>query len=137
MQPVLRRLDRGEQDGNSTFYPTRIIPISSGSEEPSLLEELENCYSRYGENETIVVSRSNKRANRFNQGIRNQILWREEEIAMNDLLMIVKNNYFWTSAPEKLDFIANGDIARIERIHRYQFPLWLPFRRSDSQLYRL
>ncbi len=85
-----------------------------------LLEELENCYSRYGENDTIVVSRSNKRANRFNQGIRNQILWREEEIAMNDLLMIVKNNYFWTSGEEKFDFIANGDIARVERIHRYQ-----------------
>ncbi len=85
-----------------------------------LLDELENCYSRYGENDTIVVSRSNKRANRFNQGIRNQILWREEEIAMNDLLMIVKNNYYWTSAAEKLDFIANGDIAKVERIHRYQ-----------------
>jgi len=85
-----------------------------------LIEEIENCYSKYGENETIVVSRSNKRANRFNQGIRNQILWREDEIAMNDLLMIVKNNYHWTSPEEKLDFIANGDIVKIERIHKYK-----------------
>ncbi len=84
-----------------------------------LVQEIENCYAKYGENETIVVSRSNKRANRFNMGIRNQILWREEEIAMNDLLMIVKNNYHWTAPEEKLDFIANGDIAKVERIHRY------------------
>ena len=84
-----------------------------------LVDEIENCYSKYGENDTIVVSRSNKRANRFNQGIRNQILWREEEIAMNDLMMIVKNNYYWKSPEENLDFIANGDIVKIERINRY------------------
>ena len=90
------------------------------SEELELLEELENCYSQYGENDTIVVSRSNKRANRFNQGIRNQILWQEEEISMNDLLMVVKNNYFWNSPEEKLDFIANGDIVTILRINGYQ-----------------
>ncbi len=85
-----------------------------------LLEELENCYSKYGVNDTIVVSRSNKRANRFNQGIRNQILWHEDEIVMNDLLMVVKNNYFWNSPEEKLDFIANGDIVTILRINGYQ-----------------
>ncbi len=93
-----------------------IIPIS-GSD---ILEAIENCYSRYGESETIVISRTNKRANQFNAGIRNQILWKEEEIASGDLLMVVKNNYFWNSPENNLDFIANGDIARLEKIYRYQ-----------------
>ncbi len=84
-----------------------------------LLEEMESSYSRYGEGETIVISRSNKRANKFNMGIRNQILWREEEISVGDLLMIVKNNYHWISPEEGLNFIANGDIAKLERIIRY------------------
>ena len=84
-----------------------------------LIEELENAYSKYGEGETIVISRSNKRANRFNMGIRNQILWREEEISVGDLLMVVKNNYHFTAPEDGLDFIANGDIARLERIIRY------------------
>ncbi len=84
-----------------------------------LIEELESSYYKYGESETIVVSRSNKRANKFNMGIRNQILWREEEISVGDLLMIVKNNYHWVSPEEGLDFIANGDIAKLERIIRY------------------
>jgi ATP-dependent exoDNAse (exonuclease V) alpha subunit len=86
----------------------------------NLIEELENAYSRYGEHDTIVISRSNKRANRFNEGIRSRILWREEEISMGDLLMIVKNNYFWNSEDKRLDFIANGDIAEIKRIRGIQ-----------------
>lgn len=89
----------------------------NGSE---LLEELENSYSNFGEDETIVVSRSNKRANKFNEGIRNQILWREDEISVGDLLMIVKNNYHWINPEEGLEFIANGDIAKLERIVKYQ-----------------
>jgi exodeoxyribonuclease-5 len=92
-----------------------IIQISG----TDILEEIESCYSKYGESETIVISRTNKRANRFNAGIRNQILWKEEEISTGDLLMVVKNNYFWISPENKLDFIANGDIARLEKIHSY------------------
>jgi exodeoxyribonuclease-5 len=86
----------------------------------NLIEELENAYSQYGEDDTIVISRSNKRANKFNEGIRSRILWREEEISIGDLLMIVKNNYFWNSDDKKLDFIANGDIAEIKRIKSYK-----------------
>lgn len=85
-----------------------------------LVDEIENSYSKYGEDETIIISRSNKRANKFNEGIRNQILWREEELSIGDLLMIVKNNYFWVHPEENLDFIANGDIARVERIHKHE-----------------
>jgi exodeoxyribonuclease-5 len=92
-----------------------IIPISG----VDILEAIESCYSKYGESETIVISRTNKRANRFNAGIRSQVLWKEEEISNGDLLMVVKNNYFWISPENNLDFIANGDIARLEKIHGY------------------
>ncbi len=85
-----------------------------------LIEEISSAYSRYGLNETIIITRSNKRANMYNQGIRNQILFREEEIAPGDLLMVVKNNYFYTAPKEGLDFIANGDIAEILRVKKYR-----------------
>ncbi len=81
-----------------------------------LLDLLSDSYDRAGEDDTIVVTRSNKRANRFNAGIRSQILWREEQISKGDLLMVVKNNYYWKDEGKKIDFIANGDIARIERV---------------------
>lgn len=81
-----------------------------------LLETISASYDRYGAGETIVVTRSNKRANRFNSGIRSQILWREEKLSAGDLLMVVKNNYFWKDEEKKIDFIANGDIIQVERI---------------------
>jgi exodeoxyribonuclease-5 len=70
--------------------------------------------------ETIIISRTNSRANRFNQGIRNQLLFREEEISTGDILMVVKNNYLYNSPETGLEFIANGDIARLEKIHRFE-----------------
>jgi len=84
-----------------------------------LIEELNSAHSLYGMDETMVVCRSNKRSNKFNQGIRNMILYREEELSVGDYLMIVKNNYFWTSDVKEMDFIANGDIAEIIRINSY------------------
>ena len=87
-----------------------------------LIEEIENCYDEFGIGNTIVLCRSNKRANRYNEGIRRTILWRDEEISKGDLLMVVKNNYFWLSDEEKetTPFIANGDIAEITRIGKYR-----------------
>ena len=86
----------------------------SGAE---LIETLEQCYQQDGYEETIVITRSNKRANIYNNGIRNQILWREEEISSGDMLMIARNNYLWTEGqPDAPDFIANGDIVRVERV---------------------
>jgi exodeoxyribonuclease-5 len=89
------------------------VQLIGGSE---LLEAIASSYDRYGTADTIVVTRSNKRANKFNAGIRSQILWREEQISPGDLLMVVKNNYFWKDAERRLDFIANGDILKIERV---------------------
>ena len=97
------------------FADVRVVP---GDE---LIESLASSYSRVGMDETIVVTRSNKRANIYNQGIRNTVLDREDELCRGDQLMIVKNNYYWTeqlAAPSeevKLPFIANGDIAIVQR----------------------
>ncbi|MBT3207982.1 MAG: AAA family ATPase [Bacteroidetes bacterium] len=85
-----------------------------------LIEEISNSYDIAGIEETIIVCRTNKRANRYNQGIRKTILWREDEISAGDLLMIVKNNYFWTEENEFMDFIANGDIVEVMRIEKYE-----------------
>lgn len=89
----------------------------AGSE---LLETLSAVYHKYGQDDTIVICRSNKIANKYNQGIRNQVLYREEELSAGDYMMVVKNNYFWLGENENADFIANGDIIRIKRVRKYQ-----------------
>lgn len=83
-----------------------------------LMEALETCYDRDGLEETIVVCRSNKRANIYNNGIRSRILWREDELNNGDLLMIAKNNYYWTEQEKDMDFIANGELAVVQRVRR-------------------
>lgn len=83
-----------------------------------LVERIADSYDRVGLDETIVITRSNKRANIFNQGIRNQILYREEELTAGDLLLVAKNNYFWGKEYKEIDFIANGDVARVVRVSR-------------------
>ncbi len=89
------------------------ITMISGAE---LLETISSSYDRFSTSDTIVVTRSNKRANKFNAGIRSQILWREEQLSPGDLLMVVKNNYFWKDEDKRIDFIANGDIIKVERV---------------------
>ena len=85
-----------------------------------LIEAISSAYDRSGIEETIVISRSNKRSGIYNNGIRNSILYREEELSSGDLLMVVKNNYYWSETYPEIDFIANGDIAVIKRVHRYE-----------------
>ena len=96
----------------SGFPDVRVLP---GQE---LIDELTDCYDRDGTDDTIVVCRSNKRANLYNQGIRAQILWREEELCAGDLLLVAKNNYYWTERREDMDFLANGEVAVVRRIRR-------------------
>lgn len=81
-----------------------------------LADKVEECYSRDGVEDTIVVTRSNKRAVMFNQGIRARVLYMEAEIATGDLLLVAKNNYFWAEGYDGVDFIANGDVAVVRRI---------------------
>ena len=90
-----------------------------------LIESLVSDYQTYGADSVIVVTRSNKRANIYNNGIRSRIFDREEQLTRGDLIMAVKNNYFWTEQYAKtlgkdesmpLSFIANGDTAEVVRI---------------------
>lgn len=89
-----------------------------------LIEAIEGSYSSVGVEDTIVLCRSNKRANVYNEGIRRRILYREEELNRGDMLMVVKNNYYWRevlakedkSLLDKIEFIANGDAAEILRV---------------------
>ncbi|MFW6352213.1 MAG: ATP-dependent DNA helicase [Bacteroidota bacterium] len=85
-----------------------------------LMEELDYCYSNFGLEETLVVCRTNRRANLYNEGIRNSILFREEQLTVGDYLLIMKNNYHWVKEEDKISFIANGDIAEVARIIDFQ-----------------
>jgi exodeoxyribonuclease-5 len=92
-----------------------------------LEDALNSAYSKYGAEESMVICRSNKRANIFNQQIRARIRWQENELSAGDLMMVVKNNYFWLPEESKAGFIANGDIiqltsiGRIQEIHGFRF----------------
>jgi len=88
------------------------IQVVPGDE---LIESLASSYNKVGLDDAIVITRSNKRANIYNQGIRNTVLDREDELCRGDQLMIVKNNYYWTEQSKEIAFIANGDIAVVQR----------------------
>ena len=79
-------------------------------------DSLDTAYQKFGQEEVLVVCRSNKMAYKYNQHIRNQLLWYEEEVCPNEILMVVKNNYFWLKHNKKTGFIANGESITIHRI---------------------
>lgn len=85
-----------------------------------LMETLFREYDRLDPEQIVVVTRSNKRANLFNQGIRNSILFREQEVNAGDYLMVVKNNYFWLDTDSTIGFIANGDIVEVLSVRNVQ-----------------
>lgn len=109
--------------GKTEAYPklklkkfTDIVRISG----EDLIDEISACYDRDGLENTMIISRSNKRSNIYNQGVRNRILYREEELSPGDMLMITKNNYFWTENIKEIDFLANGEIVEVLRVRREQ-----------------
>lgn len=85
-----------------------------------LIDAIQQAYSEAGEKNVIIVTRSNKQANRYNHGIRNRVMMKEEELANGDLLMVTRNNYFWGEKIPDIDFIANGDIVEVKRIRKYR-----------------
>ena len=99
-----------------------------------LEEGLEYAYNKYGNENTLIICRSNKNANLYNRQIRARLLWREEELTGGDQLMVVKNNYFWLQDQEEgsTAFIANGDIARIRKVRKIED--MYGFRFADVQL---
>lgn len=97
------------------FYNQKDVFAISGLE---LQEELESAINYYGQEEVMVITRSNKRANLFNQQIRHRILWQEDELNAGDVLMVGKNNYFWVESDSEIGFIANGEIVEILKVIR-------------------
>ena len=97
--------------------------IRSLYDREDFLQELEGAYRDVGLEDTILITRTNIRTNLYNQGVRNQILWREEKIGPGDRIMVTKNNYFWTEQYENMSFLANGDMFEIVRL------------RSERELY--
>ncbi len=85
-----------------------------------LIEKISDAYASYGEDETIILCRSNKRAIKYNLGIRSTVQFKEERLVRDDKLMIVKNCYQFLEGVEGLDYIANGDIAKLEKISRFE-----------------
>ena len=85
-----------------------------------LIEELDGAISKYGLEEVVVLCRSNLRANKYNQGIRQMVLFMEEQLTRGDKLMIVKNCYQFLENIPQLDFIANGDVAELVHIGNYE-----------------
>lgn len=89
------------------------IKNTSGEE---LIDAINAAYDLDGIDDCMIITRSNKRSNIYNQGIRNRILYREDELASGDMLMITKNNYYWTEKIDQVDFLANGELVEVLRV---------------------
>lgn len=103
----------------------------SGSE---LIDKISDAYSKYGEDETMVLCRSNRRANRYNAGIRGTVQFKEERLVRDDKLMIVKNCYQFCEDLQGTDYIANGDIAKLVKIWGYEERYGLNFAKARLSL---
>jgi len=93
---------------------TDVVRFLDGHE---IIEALNDAYTNAGHEESVIILRSNKRANSYNQQIRSRILFQEEQLSAGDYLMVVKNNYFWLDAKSEAGFIANGDIIKVLEIY--------------------
>jgi len=81
-----------------------------------VIETLEQSWREVGAEETLIIARSNKMTNLYNQGVRARVLWKEDELSNGDRVMISKNNYFWAQEYKDLEFLANGDMLEIQRL---------------------
>ncbi|MCT8340179.1 AAA family ATPase [Flavobacteriaceae bacterium TK19130] len=85
-----------------------------------LMDAINDAYTQLGNEESVIIVRSNKRANLYNQNIRSRILFQESELSAGDYLMVVKNNYFWVKPHSEAGFIANGDIIKVLEIYGFK-----------------
>lgn len=134
LSEVVRQAEDSEILTNATYLRSKIalknneLPLFNSVNKldvkaiPGLeLEDyLNDAYGKFGDDNVMLITRSNKRANLFNLQIRARIKWLEDEIAAGDYLMVVKNNYFWLTDDSKAGFIANGDIVEIQKISGYE-----------------
>lgn len=110
-------LSSGDEASLPLFSPTADVVQLVGED---LMETLFREYDAYALEDVVVITRSNKRANLFNQGIRASVLFREEEVNAGDYLMVVKNNYYWLDDDSSIGFIANGDIVEVLSVRNVQ-----------------
>ncbi|MCB0468008.1 MAG: ATP-binding domain-containing protein, partial [Aequorivita sp.] len=101
---------------SGAYFPDIIRPID-GQE---IMDAINDSYSSLGNEDTVIIVRSNKRANLYNQSIRERILFQESELSAGDYLMVVKNNYFWVDNASEAGFIANGDIIEVLEIFAFR-----------------
>ena len=109
---------RNELAGNTlsavTLNPNGKDIISVPGDE--VIDTLEHSWREVGAEDTLIIARSNKMTNLYNQGVRARVLWKEDDLSNGDRLMVTKNNYFWAQEYKDLEFIANGDMFKIERL---------------------
>lgn len=119
INPPQSPFEKGElknEKGNKPYFTLNEFSDIIRIEGTDLEDALNSAYSKYGAEDCMVICRSNKRANIFNQQIRSRIRWQEDELSSGDYMMVVKNNYFWLPEESKAGFIANGDIIQLMRV---------------------
>ncbi len=118
LRSQITSLVAGDEARMPLFSPNGVDVIRLAGED--LMETLYREYGDFALDQVVVICRSNKRANLFNQGVRNTVLFREEEVNAGDYLMVVKNNYFWLDEESSIGFIANGDIVEVLSVRNVQ-----------------
>ena len=118
LRSQITSLTGGDEAQMPLFSPNGVDVIRLAGED--LMETLYREYGDFALDQVVVICRSNKRANLFNQGVRNTVLFREEEVNAGDYLMVVKNNYFWLDEESSIGFIANGDIVEVLSVRNVQ-----------------
>ncbi|MBQ3787703.1 MAG: AAA family ATPase [Bacteroidales bacterium] len=118
LRSQITSLVAGDEARMPLFSPNGVDVIRLAGED--LMETLYREYGDFALDQVVVICRSNKRANLFNQGVRNTVLFREEEVNAGDYLMVVKNNYFWLDEESTIGFIANGDIVEVLSVRNVQ-----------------
>ena len=112
---IREQLDSPDNIGNLSIRDNQKDIIRLKGEE--VIETLENSWREVGAEETLIITRSNKLTNLYNNGVRARVLWKEDELSNGDRIMVTKNNYFWAQEYDDLEFIANGDMFEIERLY--------------------
>lgn len=103
--------------------------------EPETFEELlHDCFDSNNNKDAVIICKSNKRANLFNQAIRSRIINTEGEIGTEDRLMVVKNNYYWTNQNKSVEFIANGDMVELKKISHFEEMYGFKFADAEIEL---
>lgn len=118
LRSQITSLVAGDEARMPLFSPNGVDVIRLAGED--LMETLYREYGDFALDQVVVICRSNKRANLFNQGVRNTVLFREEEVNAGDYLMVVRNNYFWLDEESSIGFIANGDIVEVLSVRNVQ-----------------